>query len=68
MGQFVDAFGSGSCLLPESCTKGLTDRDLRPLDEVVELDPLDVMPPELDLLDDVTEPSCMTACLIMVFG
>ena len=63
--SFVDALGGGSRLSPESCTEGVTDRDLTPLDEVAELDPLDVVLPELDSLDDVTEPSCMTARLII---
>ena len=35
-----------------------------PLDVLAELDPFYVMLPELDLLDEVTKPSCMTACLI----
>ena len=62
--SFVDALGDGSCLSSEGCTEGVTDRDQEPLGVLAELDPFDVVLPELDSLDEVTEPSHMTARLI----
>ena len=64
--SFVDVLGDGSRLLSEGCMKGITDRDQAPLDMLVELDPFDVIPPELDLLDEVTKSSCIIMCLITV--
>ena len=62
--SFVDALGDGSHLSSEGCTEGVTDRDQAPHDVLAELDPFDVVLPELDSLDEMTEPSRMTMCLI----